>query len=550
MPTITYNTDFSQIGIYNALFLGMDPTASDNSAAFLTAVTHALAGTGTHYAGQEGGLLLIPSGTYKFTNTISLLASTLGDQGLVIMGTGGSTELVLNLAHAGGDFITLDGFHSGKGIRFENLRISYSSTTLSGTAIKTKDCQDVTCKNVFFQNCPQSLHCDNRSLQCGLSDCTIEYFSGPAGQSSVVLNGSQDFVRACVIRQHPPGTSMPGPSMCTAISIGSASTAFVSDTHIADFYTGIAISDLARDVFISNVFCQNYLNAVTITLSDNTRQINNIHFSDCNFALSFLGSTKTSGVVISLPSGATNSQIAGIQFDNCVCYGWGNAGIEIDGGENITITGGQYSSNGQSPSETLLGAGIAITRGALITISGVDCSGINQFWEEKGMTPITQPCGIAISGGASNITISGCQLNSNSDYGILIDGNNELVLTQHIYVRSCDGSLYSSYSSVLNVSGNAVDIQVTSSAGYNDRAVPLASVIPTSGSSFSGPTHSYYGPVEFYTSPGSANISEIAVDGNNTLIKAGAFTLGPGHSAAITWTPVGAFVPTFVLLGQ
>ena len=136
MPaTISYDTDFSQIGIYNAVCTsyggGMQTSGPsyDNSPPLLAAIKAALEGTGATW-GDGGGIVLIPAGKYYCNSAITIDATGTGyaDRGLIILGTGGSVELFCDFS---GDFITLKNFNSGKGIRFKNLRITYDGHTAS-----------------------------------------------------------------------------------------------------------------------------------------------------------------------------------------------------------------------------------------------------------------------------------------------------------------------------------------------------------------------------------------------------------------------------------
>ncbi len=141
-----------------------------------------------------------------------------------------------------------------------------------------------------------------------------------------------------------------------------SNTSYVTNTHVNGYATGIEILTGAQANFFSNVRVDAWYQAVTFNLEGGGEQAYGVFFSNCTFGIvngAIALGNQTSGVLITTPGEA--SQLASIVFDNCTSYGWANAGIEIDAGQNIVITGGQYSSNGQNPTSPSLGAGIAIT---------------------------------------------------------------------------------------------------------------------------------------------------------------------------------------------
>ncbi len=227
--------------VFNAVDFGLstsDPTNGvNNAAALFNALTAAAKG--------DGGIVYIPAGSYPISGTITLSTQStpaFPDRGLIIAGAGGGTELVQQNLSA--DMFSFYGFNSGKGVRFKDLRLSYPATKTTPPTIPAAirvvyDCQDITCERVYFENCPQALYLGNRANQCGLMDCTIDYDSLD-GQVMVYITGSEDFIHNCVIRQPSQNTvgSPPpdGPKGCTGIVIASASSTYITDSHISDFY--------------------------------------------------------------------------------------------------------------------------------------------------------------------------------------------------------------------------------------------------------------------------------------------------------------------------
>jgi hypothetical protein len=137
--------------IYHAVNYGLnvnDTVGTENAQALMNAINAAFAGSA---AGGPGGIVFIPAGTYAISGPLAFVydAETGQDSGIVIMGAGGSTELVQQ--DSGQPTFSFTGYTTGRGIRFKDLRITYV-TAIAGTgaAIFVEDCQNVTCERVYF----------------------------------------------------------------------------------------------------------------------------------------------------------------------------------------------------------------------------------------------------------------------------------------------------------------------------------------------------------------------------------------------------------------
>jgi hypothetical protein len=311
-------------------------------------------------------------------------------------------------------------------------------------------------------------------------------------------------------------------------------TSFISNTHVSHFQTGVQILGGTQEAFLTNVHVDAFYTAVVIVPNANTGQIYEVHLSNCTLSLGNDSDAQTSGVIIGT-DGGLNTNVSAIFLDNCSVLGFENAGLEIDGGQNIVVTGGQYASNGQNPDSTpYIGAGIAITGGTQITISGADCSGISYYWKnvlETGST--TQPYGITVNNTASNVTIVGCNLRGNATNGIVVANEAEFFPTD-IFIRDCNVSGYSSYGMAIKVLGGETSVEATDCAGYNDlgSGAVLQSTIPPPANPISNVSFSYFGPIAFYVKGAGA----VTIDGVNTNLTDGGYTLGPGETASIAGT--------------
>ncbi len=517
--------------IYNAVDYGM--TESDdgtlNAPALQAAIAAAIASPG-----HTGATVHIPAGMYKLKGTITISGES--GRGLVVTGASGGTTLSQkdNL-----DIFDISSWGGGTGVRFKDLYLQYGVGAGASENIAVNvdssggsSAENITCERVYFDNCPTAFATGPNSLQCGLLDCTIDYYNaGVPNQVAVSLNGSENFVRGCVIRQ-PVGNS---PLGCTGIQLYGPVSCFISDTHVSDFQTGIQIVGGTYEAFLTNLRVDAYCTAVAIAPLSDTGTIYDVHFSNCTLSLENSSTAQSSGVTIGT-AGGPNSNVAGIYFDNCAVQGFANAGLEIDNGQNIVVTGGQYASNGQNPNSTpYIGAGIAITEGTDITITGADCSGISYLWQNQinsGMsTP--QPYGITVNNAASHVTIVGCNLTSNAINGAVVSNEAEF-FPSNIFIRDCDASGYSSYGTAINIKAGETTVEVTDCVGYNDQGpnAVLQSTIPPPANPISNFSFGYFGPIAFYVK----GAGDVTIDGVNTNLTDGGYTLGPGETASIAGT--------------
>lgn len=499
--------------VYNGVDFGMSPANADNTSFLQKAIDAVFSGIA---GGPPGGVIFIPAGLYEFAGTVNFTGTSGNDPGIIIAGVGGGTELRQT---ANQHLFDISGCTSGNGIRFKDVTFSFETGGpghLTGTVISVTSSQNVTCERVYFHDCPTAMADDIGSSQCGLFDCLIYYTKGISNTTMVTLSGSQDFIDECVMLQTPEGT--PGvPTNVTGIAIGTVATSYVTNTHVNSFHVGITIGDGATDAFFSNVRVDAFHKAVAI--SQGSRTIFGVFFSGCTFGLGNNSTEQTSGITL---DAAVPAELASVFFNNCTAYGWENAGIQINAGQNIVIVGGQYSSNGQNPQSVQLGAGIAITSSNAtdVTITGVDCSGVYELWPKIAMAQpaVTQPYGVAVSGGGT-ATISACTLAGNAT-----------------------GALYASAPGTL---------EVTNCAGYNDQGTIVSNTAPPNGTQFNGTYSSfstpYFGPVTFYVKSGTGLISHIKLNGHDTNLTSGTFSLGPGAwTAEIDYTGV----PFFLMIGQ
>jgi hypothetical protein len=103
-----------------------------------------------------------------------------------------------------------------------------------------------------------------------------------------------------------------------------------------------------------------------------------------------------------------------------------------------------------------------------------------------------------------------------------------------LYVRGCNFTQYGSSGPVYSSASGAV-VEITDCAGYNDLGMVLQNTIPPPANPITNTSHwadvpqGWFGPITFYVQ-GAGNVT---IDGNNTHLSDGGYTLSPGESASI-----------------
>lgn len=507
--------------LYHVVNYGMSPnsSASENAAALQAAVTAALNG--------GGGVIFIPAGTYPLSDVTNLDFSGLPagtDPGFIITGAGATT--ILRQTDVTKDVFSISGATSGKGVRFKDLRIAYDTTTTTPTTLAAairvaSGCDNVSCERVYFKDCPQSFYTE--SLHCGLFNCTIDYDNFGTGTGSTViptmvnLNGTENYIDSCNISQQSRGDpTNPGPIGCIGILVANAGGAYyITNTHLAHFTQGIVVRqgpNLAR-VFCSNVICESWTNALVVQPTGSSGKIYQVYCDDCLFALADASTDSSATGVIIDTSGGANGNVSDIFLNNCMVVNWKGPGVQINAGQDIVITGGRYGSN---------------------------AAGTNYG-------------GIAITGTAANVTINGADLtptvpgDSTQPYALSITA-----AVAGLYVRGCNMTGYGTPNVPLYLSSPGTQIEITDCAGYNDQGKIVSTTAPSpSGTQFNG-TYSgfstpYFGPVTFYVRSGTGTITHIKLNGTDTGLTSGTFSVGPGAwKAEIDYTGTGL---NFLMIG-
>lgn len=569
---------YSLPGIYNVLDAPYSMSPAPNADGKLNAQGLQLAVTTAEANG--GGIILIPSddasgngGVYNMEPQPgkSYAVSITGSAPLLFLGTGGAT--VLEMQKTSGDLFDTSGF-TGTELAFQDLRVLYKQPptgTLQGAAFNLTDCPNVVLSRLHVDDCETPIVLTNVQ-KASVRDITIEYTgSYPSTQISatcITIAGNSTGVSTqidlvqCICRVDLANV----PEQSIGLLVTGVNGLRVRGVYFADLSAaGIQIAP-AAGMSCENMYFSQVISAspgyAALVQPQSGSPVSNLTFSDCEFRYD---SMPGSPVAAYLNTG-DNSLIDTVLFKNCSCVLGTTYGLQIAGGENISVIGGIYSSNGT--------AGIAITGAA----SGVLVKGATFAGPSYAKSSGSQQYGVSIASGATGVLVKGCSMTANSLAGMLMTGSgadiqvsgcdltgnaqNGISVTNNctsVYIASCNLTGYSS-GSALQVSDPG-GLQVINCPGYNDQGQSVSNQIPTSETLFNGVTlgapTSYYGPVTFYVTKGTSHVTAIKISGTATGRTLGTFTLDPpipsasgGPYAEIDWTKEGAAEPTFLMIGN
>jgi hypothetical protein len=572
---------YSQPGIFNVLDYGVRPgpatLASTNQTNLQAAVDAAVAaGGGTILIPSETLVDGLPETTYNIMGPIYIGTSTSPEPiALIFLGTAQGTlsKPTLQVQNDDGsplneDLFSIDtdvgnGEHVG-GVTFQDLNIAYVPGATSGAAIHALNGENIRLFRMVLTDTPQGVWFES-TLQCSLLECTGLYTSSGNTGTMVMLGNDnmgviakETYIAGCVFNSSDKGTSAQGG---TGIEIQAAEHTRVTNTRIEAFHEGIrivpgaAISGGQNTVkqFFGNVsvyagqaygHSDNISGTALIIQPQGHQDISNVVFVDCEFEPGD-ASKGTDGPGIFIDEGLYGSTIDNIRFISCHSTRWSGPGVEITSGSNIEILGGFYSGNASGTNPSGGSGGVSITGPAVgVRIVGASCVGQYPVIINDGNSPSdTQDVGVYIAGGASNILIDSCDLTGNSQFAVSVGGTISAE-THSVFIRNCNCGGYTA--NPINFGSNFEVVQVSNCTGYNDQATAVTTSPPMSGVAFSGATYGYYGSVLFSVEGGG--VTQIQIDGHNTNLTSGAFTLGPKDSAKLTYP--GPVAPTFVMIGQ
>jgi hypothetical protein len=447
--------------------------------------------------------------------------------------------------------------------------------------------QNVRAVRCIFDDCPVGVWFE-QSLQGSMLQCTALYnnnagvaviVGAPANSDTPMGDkpiAKEVYIAGCTFRTNgPPGS--------TGIWIISSEHTRVTDTRIDAFTNGILIQPgfvfpTGYSVGLNVLRCSftdvtvyagqgtgpgsNVGQALTIAPASTEAQAAQLIFTNCSFEPgSTFDMTPPTNSQAGIQISQNGSTVETVRFVSCYSCRWPGPGLEIQGGSDIEVLGGMYAGNNLGGMVTTKLYGIYTTLDSTsvpasgVRIVGVSCVGKYEYVTlANSKSSLQQSTGIYIDQGSQDVIIDACDVRNNGTNGIVVNGSVSAV--KDVYIRNCNATSYGSYSTAINISGvtaNQATVQVTNCAGYNDQGPQLQTVPPTSATPFHNYSlvSPYYGPISFIAWPGTggATISEIDVNGNNTHLTTGIFSVPVGQSGTVTWAPHLVSVISFVAVG-
>jgi hypothetical protein len=527
--------------------------ATDNTTNLNSMISWLLSSSGP--TNGQGGTLEFPSaGTYAFSGPITISKDQSGTKqpyAIILKGDGqGRINAPILKQTASADFFVVDNNTSGSedigGIAFQDLMLSFSSgASGSIAAVHVKGgSNNVRLYRCILVDCPIGYWLEH-SEQCSMLDCTVYNASNAGIPLMLGIEGSNPQA----IETYVAGNLFLcyGRTDGIAVQIYGAEHLRMINNRLEGWGQGILItpvgtSSTAQKLYFANVSCfTNSGAAVLIEVSGGTSQnpkfVTQVWFEACEFnpAGGSITGYNDGGIVI----GGTDSNdvVDQVRFVDCYSVLWAGPGLRIEGGANIEILGGYYSCNGTntSPASADLRSGIDISGAATgVRINGVACNNAvyDIYLATPGPAPATQLYGLYVSSGATSIRVHACDLTSNVDNGVVVDGS--VSAPTNVFIKHCD---FTGLSTPVKVTAPVSNLQITDCAGYNDQGTILSGFVAGGTVNVRNDLWGYYGPLEFYAASGTGTINLVTVDGHGTNLTSGSFYLTPGESASVSWTP-------------
>jgi len=505
----------------------------------------------------SGGTIQFPSvGKYRFNDAITIgrdLSNNKQPASIIIMGTGQGhiTAPILEQENGSADLFIVDNNTGSSedigGVVFQDLMINYASgASGSHAAIHVVGASNsVKLLRVTLVNCPIGAWFAN-SLTCSMIDCNV-YNSTNAGiglqlgtNDGSLTSAIETFVSGCSF------LSFNQPNGVAAQVYGCEHLRMIN-SRLESYGQGIIITTGANIANIRHLYFGNVSSfptstsgttgaAVLIQTGTSAAAATQIWFDHCEFTPAG-GSTTYAGGGIVIQPGSTGP-IDQVRFVDCYSCLWPGPGMNIVGGTNIEVLGGFYSCNGTG-AHVPFGysqSGIAITGPASgVRITGAACNNsvYDLFTSPPGPAPTSQVYGVYVGFGASSIRIASCDLTGNLGNGVLVTGSSSA--PSNVFVKHCD---FTGLSNPLSVTAPVTNLEVTECPGYNNQATVLQSTIPppanpiTNRSPWANVSQGWFGHIAFYVK----GAGHVTIDGFDTNLTDGGYTLAPGESASIAGT--------------
>jgi hypothetical protein len=522
---------------------------------------------------------------------------------LLIMGTGPGTTLAMQTP--GSTLFSVNSPFTS----FQDLTVIdvAEDETSAGKAFDFSGGHGYTLFRVNIVDFPNGVSVESGVLASNLLQCSISYDGSYSGAACTAIknSGAETNVEQCTLTFGASGSQT-----YTGVNIVASSYARVTDTQISGFGTGILLggageNNLARGCSFTGLDVDAV--GVCVNIGGPTYDVS---FVSCSFTPTST-SLPTAAVVLGTSGGENGDydtiRFTACTAEGFASYGLeikcgqnlqvnggsysgnGTAGIAILGNaEEIQITGANCIGTTSNATQEY---GIYMTSGIDVQVVGANCSGnsvagigingtaltsvqnvriVSAVCENSVLGGVSQQYGVYIVG-ASGVVIDGCSLTGNMAYAVYLDVIENVTIsacdvyssatgakgifvtntvggsTTYVFIRGCNGALYSSYNDFLIVGDGVSHLEVTDCAGYNDLGTTILANGTTAPSGlFNGTSYpySYYGPTAFYLV--ATGMPTVQIDGQTTYLTSGGFTLAPGETAEIS----GGSVVHFLMVGK
>lgn len=495
------DADLSALTIYNYMHYGASqllPSADNDNA--LNAMFSVISS-----ASPNGGYALIPQ--CQFDIDASAQGFALPDQVIIqALGTGGTggsevpAVFHFNIHGTGGSlssdpasgwcFLNSTGAHTSGGSYIRNLTMHWINSTNAGDTAIIADQWNTRAEECVFVDCPGGMQCSG--LATGARGCTYQLHSGtPNGSVAFYLEGNQSYCRDGIILQvnSQYSVSNPGPSGCTAISLGNSKDikgptehAQIMNMHLAQFYYGINYQLLfgVKGTNIGMTEIQSSGTCVNMVTPNPNKAIFAEKYTSCVFQKGN-NSPDGSPIVYIDANGGSINIVNDIEFVSCTAWNASSVPannqhvLELGGCSDIRLLGGRWCNAG------------ATTGSANIAILGAPNTTANVTKKSIGSVSLV---GVNLSSGYQN-----SQHDNSTACALYFDA----IPVYPVVVYSCPMPGYNGANPVIVNNPNDIPVNmltIKNCAGYNDLDLVLNNNTAPTGVLTAAATCSspYYGP--------------------------------------------------------
>lgn len=350
---------------------------------------------------------------------------------------------------------------------------------------------------MLFRDCPVAVTFE-RSGHCSMLDCTVLSTGQKTQLQAGVIVGDpvgdrlavETYIADCLLLTNDVNAGQ------TGIAVYNSEHLRVMNTRIEAFAHGVVLKP--RGLTISTYFGNVSIRQASGSEQQPTKEggalvvqpqdggvVQEAVFAGCDFAPTDHGTFYTLG---GIHVDATQGSIDVLRFVSCSSIGWPGPGLEIQGGTNIEVQGGEYASNGRGSADLdRSGISIAGATSSHIRVVGASCAG-------TAIGLAAQDYGIRVFDGARHVLIRSCDISGNAAYGLFIGKGSQGIDPSHVFVSDCDLT-ENTNGAIESAVEPGANVQVVKCPGYNDLNTRLnGGAAPTGALSAAECSPPYFGP--------------------------------------------------------